>query len=1200
MQLLSKTRLRFAFLTAAMGVFGAVLWLTSCSRDVEKPAELVAAEETLPEKIDYNLHVKPILSDRCFACHGPDKAKQKAGLRLDMPEVAYEALSESGKTAIKPGNIGGSELFHRIISTDPEYMMPTPESNLSLTVQEKAILVRWIEQGAEYKEHWSLIPPKMPEIPKIGQGWARNDIDRFVAQTHTNQNLKPAPEADKTTLLRRVSLDLTGLPPTPAEVDGFLADRSPNAYEKVVDRLLKNPHYGERQAVEWLDLARYADTHGYQDDGSRTMWPYRDWVIKSFNQNMGYDKFVTWQLAGDMLPKVGKPAEDRDRLLATAFNRNHQQSQEGGIVPEEYRQEYLADRAATFGKAMLGLTVECARCHDHKYDPISHKDYYSLAAFFAQNNEYGQIPYNGEPSPHITLPTPEAETKLTAIRNRINTLDRIQQADQEGEKQRFVAWLAKAEKYPKVALLPEKQDLVIHIPFDKSEDVVANKKKKEEKKSESASQKTDKPKSLIRLASLKTETSKPAVSSNQDKKPEPIKMRRRFANMANDTLPLETQGDLDSPVPFVKGPVGRGAKLVGESYLQLKGAGKWEKPENDYARPAWFERNQSFTVSLWVNVNDPKLDGSLFNRDLGPFNGFRGYRLQRLPDGRLAFRMSYVWPDDAIDIETTQRLPLNRWMHLTLAYNGSGKAQGVQFYVNGNPTPTRIMTDNLSQSMIWGKNHSYWGGGTPNFSIGHSHDQNYKGYSVDEIRVYNRQLSRLEAQSLVVQRDVILETLKNPDRTEQQEADLFAYYLTNFDGPNRQRQAARQRQFGEETTLLNEQIDVMTMSERRYKVATHLHKRGAYDAIGEVVQPETPHFLPGLNTETPDRLGLAQWLVRKDNPLFARVAVNRVWQQYFGQGLVKSSDDFGNQGNLPSHPELLDYLAVRFGEKWDVKALHKLIVCSATYRQSSRVSVSGRELDYDNTFLSRGPSYRLSAEQIRDNALASSGLLTNKIGGPSVLPYQPAGIWEALATRNSVNYVQNHGDSLYRRSLYTIWKRSSPPPMMLNFDAAERHMCTVKRQKTATPLQALVTLNDPQFVEAARVLAQRIWAVGRPHPQRVGEDGRKAAPPTGRFGQSEGRTPDGSAGGTGSGSQVVVNTFFKSIIGRPARPQEVVLMNQLYQEELAHFQQNTARADELLTVGEYPVNKQIPPAELAAWTMVASTIMNFDEAIIKR
>lgn len=1164
-----------AFVVSA-GMLASAIWLTSCSSDAEKPADLVAVESTLPEKVDYNLHVKPILSDRCFACHGPDKAKQQAGLRLDTPEGAYEALAESGKTAIKPGDLGGSEMYHRILSKDPDYMMPTPESNLSLTTEEKAMLVRWIEQGAEYKEHWSLIAPKMPEVPKVGQNWARNDIDRFIAKTHADKKLKPAPEADKSTLLRRVTLDLTGLPPTPAEVDAFLADKSPNAYEKVVDRLLRSPHYGERQAVDWLDLARYADTHGYQDDGMRTMWPYRDWVIKAFNQNMPYDRFTTWQLAGDMLPTTGKTQEDRDRLVATAFNRNHQQSQEGGIVPEEYRQEYLADRAATFGKAMLGLTVECARCHDHKYDPISQKDYYSLAAFFAQNNEYGQIPYNGEPSPHITLPTPEADAKLRAIRNRMNTLERVQETDAAAARQRFETWLATVEKNPKLALLPEKKDLAIYIPFDKSKDVEARKKPKEEKKPEPPKTEPGKAKSLIQLASLKTETAradqpKPATPQPEPK-PERPKMRRLFINVANDSLPLETQGDLDSPVPFVKGAVGRGAKLVGESFLQMKGVDGWQKLDGESKQPGWFERNQPFTVSLWVNVYDPKLNGSLFNRDMGPFNGFRGYRLQRLEDGRLAFRMSYVWPDDAIDIETLQRLPLNKWMHLTITYDGTSQADGVRFYVNGNRTPTRIMTDNLTQSMIWGKKHSDWGSGTPNFTIGHSHDQNYKGFMVDEVRVHNRQLSQMEVQSFVVGRDVVKRIIEDPDRTDEQQEDLFRYYQINFDQPTRTRRAAWQRALGEETAILNEQIDVMTMKERRYKVATHLLKRGAYDAIGEPVQAETPHFMPGLKDEQPNRLGLAQWLFRGDNPLFSRVAVNRIWQQYFGQGLVKSSDDFGNQGNLPSHPELLDYLAVRFREgsqtdnvgAWDVKALHRLIVTSATYRQSSSAPAAARELDYDNTYLSRGPSYRLSAEQIRDNALAASGLLTQKIGGPSVYPYQPSGIWEALATRNAINYVQNHGDSLYRRSMYTIWKRSSPPPMMLNFDAAERHFCTVKRQKTATPLQALVTMNDPQFVEASRVLAQKEGVRRR-------ENGRE-----------------------------IINAFFKSIIGRPARPQEVTLMEQLYRDELADFQKNPARATELLAVGEYPVDKQVSPNELAAWTVVASTVMNFDEAIVKR
>ena len=1149
----SDIRFRYALLSATAGLFGASVWLTACHSSINEPADVVAAAGKLPEKVDYNLHIKPILSDRCFACHGPDKAKQQAGLRLDTPEGAYEALTKSGHTAIVPGNLAKSELAHRIVSTDPDVMMPTPKSNLSLNADEKAMLLRWIEQGAEYKEHWSLIAPTKPERPKVNEEkWVKNDIDRFVLAKQQEKGLTHTAEADRTTLLRRVSLDLTGLPPTPAEVDAFLADKSPTAYEKVVNRLLSSPHYGERQAVDWLDVARYADTHGYQDDGLRTMWPYRDWVIRAYNRNLSFDRFITWQLAGDLLPKPNK-----DMMLATAFNRNHQQSQEGGIVPEEYQAEYIADRTATFGKAMLGLTVECARCHDHKYDPISQKDYYSIGAFFAQNNEYGQIPYNGEPAPHITLPTPEAEAKLAFIRKNIRSGDQQQIADLNGAKKRFATWLADVRRDPAKAAMPAGQDLIIYIPFDQSKDILADQKKKEDKKKDDV-KKGEKPVAIA-------EAKKPQT-------PTPPRMRRLYLNAVSDTIPLETQGDLDAKIPFVKSPAGQGVKLVGESFLQLKGAATADGKNNFY-KPGWYERNEPFTVGIWVNVEDAKLKGPLFNRNLGPFNGFRGYEYVRLEDGRLAFRFSNVWPDDAIDVETVDKLPLNKWTHLTVTYDGSSRAAGVKLYANGQPIRTRVVTDNLTQSTVWGKNKTNWGAGTPNFSIGQRHDYNFKGYSVDELRVYNRNLTPLEVQSLFTQRDELQAVLQNLNKTSAQPnartlAALFDYYVTNVDRPMQERRLTRQQQLGEETWLMNDQIDVMIMRERKYARPVHLLKRGAYDAPGEAVTPAVLHSLNPIPDNLPkNRLGLAKWLVMPDNPLFSRVMVNRMWQQYFGQGLAKNSDDFGNQGALPSHPELLDYLAVTFRESgWNVKAMHKLIVMSATYRQSSNVPEKVREADLDNTFLTRGASYRMSAEQVRDNALAASGLLNQTIGGPSVRPYQPAGIWEALATRNAVKYVQSQGDSLYRRSMYTIWKRSSPPPMMLNFDAAERHTCIVKRQKTSTPLQALVTLNDPQFVEAARVLAQKQLA------SRTKEEGAKG----------------------------VVDAVFKAIISRSARPEEVVLMKQFYADELADFTKNPKRAKELLAVGEYPVDKKLNPAELAAWTVVTSTIMNFDEAIIKR
>jgi hypothetical protein len=1152
-------RYMFLGLVAVTVIIGAAGWLTGCHRAAELPADVVAASKTLPDKVDYNLHIKPILSDRCFACHGPDANKQQAGLRLDIAENAYAALKESGHTPIKPGDIAGSELFHRIVSTDPDEVMPTPKSNLTLSAEEKALLIKWIEQGAEYKPHWSLVAPVKPDVPQLDDsGWARNDIDRFVwakrAETKSLASLPKAPEADKATLLRRVSLDLTGLPPTPAEVDAFLADKSPYAYEKVVNRLLSSPHYGERMAVDWLDAARYADTHGYQDDGMRTMWPYRDWVIRSFNKNISFKSFITWQLAGDLLPPSKNETVNRTMLVATAFNRNHQQSQEGGIVPAEYEAAYVGDRTDTFGKAMLGLTVECARCHDHKYDPISQKDYYALGAFFAQNNEFGQIPYNGEPSPHVTLPTPEADAQLKFIREKIRVADNkdAKYCTSALVKQRFQSWLKTAPQNPNTVIRAN-EGLVMNVPFDAFTDKKEGDKGKE-------------------------------------------KTRRIFANLANDTLPMETHGDLDHPIPFVKSPVGQGVTLIGESFLELKGASEWQKLSTA-SYPAWFERNQPFTVSLWVNVTDPKLTGPLFNRNLGPFNGFRGYEYDRLPDGRLAFRLSYVWPDDAIDIETTQKLPLNKWVLLTVTYDGTSRANGVRLYANGQPIQTKTVTDNLTQSALWGKKRSAWGAGTPNFAIGQRHDYNYRGYSVDDLRVYARKLTPLDVQGLFTQQDELTAVICNPKRTPAQEAALFDYFLTNVDKPTQENRLTRRALLGQETDILNEQIDVMTMRERKNPRPTFILKRGAYDVPGDRVQPGVLHSLNQLpdntNGQLKNRLDLANWLLAPDNPLFARVMVNRFWQQYFGQGLAKNSDDFGNQGALPSHPELLDYLAVRFQEggdgvaPWNVKALQRLIVTSATYRQSSSVSAVAREADFDNTYLTRGPSYRMSAEQVRDNVLAASGLLTQRVGGPSVYPYQPAGIWEALATRNAVNYTQSHGDTLYRRSIYTIWKRSSPPPMMLNFDAAERHSCIVKRQKTSTPLQALVTLNDPQFVEAARVLAQNVVPAILPESRQANRQTSINQPIRLR--------PTATIGGA-----TVINQFFKALVSRPARLDEVKILSGLYAEELADFQKNPKRAQTLLAVGEYPLNRQLAPAELAAWTVVASTVMNFDEAIIKR
>ncbi|GAB4028549.1 hypothetical protein GCM10028773_62980 [Spirosoma koreense] len=1108
----------------------------------------MAVEASLPEKVDYNLHVKPILSDRCFACHGPDKAKQQAGLRLDTPEGAYEALAKSGHTAIVPRDLASSELVHRILSTDPDEMMPTPKSNLTLTTEEKALLIRWVEQGAEYKQHWSLIAPTMPQIPKVSdERWVKNDIDRFVLAKQ--QSLKApgfsalphAPEADKTTLLRRVTLDLTGLPPTPAEVDAFLADQSPNAYEKVVNRLLNNPHYGERQAVEWLDVARYADTDGYQDDGLRTIWPYRDWVIKAFNRNLSFDRFVTWQLAGDLLPNPTQPM-----LLATAFNRNHQQSQEGGIVDEEYRTEYVADRVNTFGKAFLGLTTECARCHDHKYDPISQKDYYSLYAFFNSNNERGQIPYNGEAAPTITLTTPQTDAQLKYIREELTPLEQKLNINQSDYQQRFSQWLAG----PKAAGSPSNVGLIAHYTFDEADrtDIKAYVKAANEKRKLEDEQRRKEEERLKKLGKKLPEEKKVAKRKTKEelwKDP-----RNAFANEVNDTIPAWLGGDSDNLPYSVPGRFGNARYLPGDSYISL--------PSNF----AVFEQNEPFTISSWFNLAKANSAATLLGRTTGPMDGQRGYQLDLLADGRLKLTLNHVWPANALDIESVDKVPVHQWFQVAFTYDGRGQTNGLSLYLNGKPMRTRVITNNLQHSIVYGKNKTHWA--QHSFYIGRMHDYFYRDIAVDELRIYNRCLTPLEMTGLATGTDALALALQTPTtkRTPAQRASLYTYYVTTQDSVYRKNFADAMCLRGEQLMLYTNSDQVMVMHERKYPRPTHLLKRGAYDAPGELVTPAVLHSMTPLPANFPrNRLGLAKWLLMPENPLFSRVMVNRFWQQYFGQGIAKNSDDFGNQGALPSHPELLDYLAVRFRDSgWNTKEMHKLIVMSATYRQSSVVSEKAREADPDNVYLTRGASYRMSAEQVRDNALAASGLLTQRIGGPSVRPYQPAGIWEALATRNAVKYIQSQGDSLYRRSMYTIWKRSSPAPMMLNFDASERHTCIVKRQKTSTPLQALVTLNDPQFVEAARVLAQRAIPTPGDH----------------------------------------IGIIFKSVISRPARIEEAALMKQLYEEELADFRKNPKRASELLSVGEYPVDKTLNPAELAAWTVVASTIMNFDEAIIKR
>lgn len=1086
--------MRYA-LIGLRGVIGLTgLFLLSCQKNIDLPEEVALAMNTIPQHVDYTYDVKPILSDRCFACHGPDKNKQKAGLRLDRAEGAYASSSESGRRAIVPGSTGTSELAHRILSADPEQIMPTPDSHLSLSAEEKAILIRWIEQGAEYKPHWAFTKVEKPQVPEVkNRQWVRNEIDQFILRKIESKGLRPAHEAEKTTLLRRVYLDLTGLSPTPEQVDAFLNDQSPTAYEKVVDKLLASSEYGEHMASFWMDASRYADTHGYQDDVKRTAWPFRDWVIRAFTTNLPYDQFVTHQLAGDLLPKPS-----RDQLIATAFNRMHPQNQEGGIIAEEYRTEYVADRVNTFGKLFLGLTVECARCHDHKYDPISQKDYFSLYAFFNNNNENGQVPYNGEASPSLTLPTPDVESKLNQIRKTL--AEEKPRLQPEVYKEAFRKWVATAESNPAKLTVQDTKGLVGYFKFDEPDG-------------------------------------------------------REFKNEADSKHKAYSQGeDSLSKLASRPGKFGRSRFIYGSNAVDF---GK------DFG---YFERNQPFTISTWFKIHDAKLEGTLIHKSNSVITGYRGWNIFRLADGRLRIMISNVWPENAIEIQTVEKFPLKKWAHIAFSYDGLSKARGVRVYIDGAPSNVVVHNDNLTQSILYGKNKEIPYEKT--LMIGRLGDLFTKNFEIDELRIYSRALTPLEMSALYSGQNEVARLLRIPGerRTAGQEAALLNYYTAHFDANYQQVLGKSLKLIGEETDLLNGQVDLMIMKERKFARKTYILNRGAYDAPGKEVKPDTPDQFFKIPAEYPkNRLGLARWLLHEDHPIFARVTVNQFWQQIFGKGLVNTSDDFGNQGNLPTHPELLDWLAIRLREmKWDVKAFRKMIVLSATYRQSSVMSPEVVRLDPDNALYTRSPSYRLSAEQIRDNALVSSGLLVKKVGGPSVYPYQPKGVWEALAASVYLPpYPQDTGSGLYRRSLYTIIKRTAPPPSLITFDASDRNVCVVRRQKTSTPLQALITLNDPQYIEASRLLAEKMIKKERTIKQRV-------------------------------------VYAFKALTSRPPRPKEVEILSELYEKEYQDFKRSPVKVRALLKVGDFPADKSLNPVEIAACTTVASTIMNFDEFLIKR
>jgi len=1025
----------------------------------ESKADNAQAGDSKP--VSFNRDVRPILSDNCFQCHGPDKEARKADLRLDIRREALRVLRSQGN---KPG-----ELERRITSTDPFTKMPPPESKRSLSKTDIDILKRWLQQGAEYETHWAFQPVRDVPVPDVKNGdRPRNAVDRFILKRLHEEGFSPSPEADRETLIRRLSFDLTGLPPTLKEIDAFLADDSPNAYEKLVDRLLAKEAYGERMTAFWLDVARYSDSYGYQVDRNRFVWPWRDWVIGAFNRNMPYDDFLMWQLAGDLLPDA-----TAEQILATTFNRLHPQKVEGGSVPEEFRTEYVADRTHTFATAFLGLTLECARCHDHKFDPISQREYYQLFAFFNNIDEAGLYSFftSAVPTPTLWLADDAAKQRIADARKHIAAAETKLTAIRNSRRAAFRKWLAAR---PDNAEIPGR---VGALDFEKG-----------------------------------------AIGGN-------------------------------TRVPGYKG---QSVRLTGDDEVHLQDVGN-------------FRRYEPFSISLWMKAPQRFSRAVVYHRSRAWTDaGSRGYELL-IDDGRLCAALVHFSPGNEIRVRTRRRIPTDQWLHVTVTYDGSSRADGLHIHINGEPADLDIVRDKLRKNIT--------GGGHDHISLGaRFRDAGFTRGLIDEFQVYSRKLTPLEIAQLHDGRSLSA-ALSTPvgQLTQKQRDNLYRYYLPRFDGQYREQLAALQKFRKQRSKIVDKVPEIMVMREMADRRPTHLLKRGAYDKPGERIIPKTPAVFPPFPKEAPrNRLGLARWLTDPRHPLTARVAVNHLWGIVFGRGLVRTPEDFGHQGKPPTHPALLDWLAGDFVKHdWNVKRLLKMLVMSATYRQSSNVQArrshpSGSrgtpparlQRDPENRLLARGPSYRLPAEMLRDNALAVSGLLVEKIGGPPAKPYELAASFKPLKPET--------GEGLYRRSVYTYWKRTAPAPVMMTLDASKRDVCRVRRERTSSPLQALVMFNGPQFVEAARMLAQRLM-------QRHGDDENR-----------------------------ILTDMFRLLTSRRPTQKEMQLLKELYDAERAAFAKHPKKAAALLKTGASKRAPHLPTARLAAFTLVANTLLNHDNCVRKQ
>jgi len=1040
---------------------------------------LSAADVALPEVVRFNRDIRPLLSDNCFHCHGPDAKHRKAKLRLDVEEDVKRP--RDGTAPVKAGDLEGSDLWRVISSQDDDERMPPVKSNKKLTPHQMALIKKWIEQGAKWEGHWSFGAIDKPKLPAVSNvNWARTPIDHFILARLDQAGLSPSPEADRAALVRRVALDLNGLPPTLAELDRFENDKSPAWYEAMVDHYLARPAFGERMTLAWMDAARYGDTSVFHADGPRDMWPWRNWVINAFNNNMPFDQFTVEQLAGDLIPDA-----DVNQKIASGFHRNNGTTDEGGAIAEEYRVEYVVDRVKTTANVWLGLSMECAQCHDHKYDPITQKDYYAFYAFFNQTTDPGMQSRSGNQAPVINVPDPLMEEKIAGATTRLKGVEEKIDAHQKKIEPAFAIWtqqMSDKAKTQSISQIPT--DAAIHLTLDET-----------------------------------------------------------AGNKTQDSIDAKRVGTVKGSALWEPGKYG-GAFHVNRA--------NWIEFDKNLGN---FDRTDAVTYGCWIRPDDTGVGVPLSKMDDG--QAYRGWDLY-VNSGSVAVHIISTWPTDAIKVNTKNKIKAKAWTHVMVTYDGSSKAAGVKIYFDGVEQEWTIEQDGLKSTTK----------SNAPLQIGRRHPGSPFAGLVDDVRIFNRALTPAEVAAIAGSDPIApILAIEQIKRTPEQVEVLRNHYLASVDKEHGALNADRAKIKGEIEGYKKSTITSMIMGEMDKPRETYLLMRGHYASPDktEVIKPNVPSVLSALPEGVPaNRLGLAKWIVSASNPLTARVAVNRYWMMFFGRGLVETSADFGAQGAWPSHPDLLDWLALDFREHaWDVKRAMKQMLMSATYRQQSRISPELREADPLNLLMARGPRFRLQGDFIRDSALAVSGLLVDEQGGPGVKPYQPPGLWNEVSLDGNLRFVQDKGEKIYRKSMYIYWKRSAPHPGMLLLDAPTREACVVQRPITNTPLQALYAMNDTQFVEAARVLAQRmIKEGGNTTSDRIAYAYRMA---TGR---------------------------------RPSNSASAILLD-LYESELVRYKKNVDAAKKLIATGESPRDDKLDASEHAAMTIVATTILNMDATLTK-